>query len=299
MMVRKLLRLVTPVPFVLWVLHHIAMRGLLENLPLLKNPPTITLIEALTLTALLMMFERARTVEKLVQDQGERSTSIRVFQKWNEKEVIGFISAAKKSIVIVDSYFDEAPHLRTWVRDALRAGATSISVKMYLLWPKKPFGAQRLKEQRTHKEKTAPSGVRPHLEQYKQSLETDISLDDLKNYEAGFDGDVRAIRASLSDLSQIHLEIYTYPTMPETRLIIIDETNFLFGWFPLSAGNPDYLCFFVHQNPFSEADKEVIACLTEQLKNIQDASTLLTESGISSVPILQLVRDFFWRPFQD
>jgi hypothetical protein len=229
----------------------------------------LTFPQTVVLTLFITIFLEGWILRDEITVMTRSVSSIRVFKAWSEEQIQSDISSAKKSIVIVDSYFDEASNLSSWVRAALDAGAKTLDVSVYLVSRETLFGAQRRKEQqKILANNLSASDI--------EALTNPVTDDQLQEYREDFASHVREIRRRLSQYKQVNLAVYEYPAMPSIRLIVVDDTTFVFGWFPLSAFNPEYMCFCLHDHPLADSDHEVVSRLREQLENIRAISALST-----------------------
>jgi LmbE family N-acetylglucosaminyl deacetylase len=208
---------------------------------------------------------RAPTTGSVVASSS--APAIRAFTTWHHPDIADLIGRARRSIDIVDTYYDEATTLVPLVAEAVRNGAETLRVTIYMLDPRRPFGAQRLLEKATSSVKKAKSssGLKPafralfrkHCEELRDAFEENS---DMRN-------------------ARIRLRLYAYPTMPGLRLIAVDETDYIVGWFPLHDTNPNFCCLLLSKTVASLADLDVIAKIEGQLHEIQRESRAIGNGG--------------------
>jgi len=71
--------------------------------------------------------------------------------------------------------------------------------------------------------------------------------------------------------------------MPGLRLMIIDDANFIFSWFPGEGYSAENVCFGVSIESSYEADKLTIECLQRQMAAVERNSSLLNIIGAEIV----------------
>jgi len=191
-------------------------------------------------------------------------SSIKFLLKWTEANKI--IENAKRSILIVDSFFSEYCNLDILVGKALENGATNLEVSVYMMSPTKDFGAQRVKE------KQAFTNNYPDL---KDVLERKISASERDAYAKKFQEFKNEIRDHLEKYTikyPVNVKIYEYPSMPSIRFIVVDGIYMIAGWFPLFDQNPGFPCIFMEKTNLEGTDSEVFAKLETQVKHIKAIS---------------------------
>lgn len=211
------------------------------------------------------------TARRASRRSSERAASpapaISAFSSWHHPEIHEIVSSARRSIDIVDTYYDEATTLVPLVATAVRNGATELRVSVYMLDPRKSFGAHRLREKASPRVRTARSWSdcrRAFRRLFKEKCE------ELRDAFAE-NNEVR--RAG------IRLRLYAYPTMRALRLIAVDETHFIVGWFPLHDTNPNYCCMLLSKTTASFTEHDVIAKIEGQLREIRRESRAVGERG--------------------
>ena len=183
--------------------------------------------------------------------------NLRSLLTWNALEIYQTVSHAKQSIEIVDTYYDEAPHLASLAVNAIHNGARSLRISIYMLDPDGMFGAQRLLEIETFENRAGKDWKR-----YKAK------------YRQTFDAARKSIWQSFHRTRELHEagilpELYIYGTMPGMRILAIDDESFVVGWFPQGDINPAYPCFIVRKSSSSEHDKTLVKKLRQQLVEIR------------------------------
>ena len=219
---------------------------------------SLTLV-VLSAFAFLIGLDRLKLIQltKLLRPLAHNATSIRVFKTWHDQWIFDQISSARKSIVIVDSCFDEPTMLSILVDRALEHGVERLDVSIYMLDPDEPFGAQRLLE---------IGGRWGGLDAAELGAK----------YKEMFQVCVDSIRTNLSNFLTVKLKIYKFTTMPAMRLFIVDDIKFIFSWFPANAVAPANVCFFLSAGSPLGADCEAVQCLQKQLEEIQNVSRLVS-----------------------
>lgn len=226
----------------------------------LTNPPTITadqirmFKDALIFTALVLAVSlwrrlRARPVDADPKKEiaasathkkpQEGPRSLVILDNWIEADTI--IGSAKQSLVIVDSFFtNQIGDLCGWLDAAVKNGSlTGLSVSIYMASPGHVFGAQRLREWHCGLHSDTPESQK--IARLKELLDTPVSDEDRKNYEEFFSKNVEAIRRNVANHAPSP-QLFTYPSMVASRVFVIDNTDLIFGWFPLLGSNPTYSC---------------------------------------------------------
>ncbi len=251
--------------FITVVIGTLGAVGLIKDTNILLSG-TLTVLVILTLA---VRHDRLRQDELLIEIQhmARGASTIKAFATWDQRELCDIISTAKKSIEVIDSNCSEHHFWATRTREALENGALNLTVSIYMLDPKKIFGAQRLLEMKGHVERKKVSSdsslMEPHKEKYQQ--EFDRNCNDL------WDAIGLSIRKKGGTAT---LTIYKYPTMPCLRAIIVDGSEYIFGWFPLNDLNPTHACFFISGSSILTAsDREAIKCLEHHINEIRNDCT--------------------------
>ena len=196
--------------------------------------------------------KREQFNKDVAQLAGNKS-AIQTFERWDAETIRSIIKQARHSIEIVDSHFDEAPALSALVHQAFSDGATRLDISVYMLDPGVPFGALRfLEKEKNRQGKTAHQ----FRDQYRRAF-----LEDCKRINEAF--------LEFEEEGKIGLKIYAYPTMPTIRLIIVDELEYVFGWFPLHALNPAHPCCVLSAPCVTDADRCLLASLRRQFAEIK------------------------------
>ena len=179
---------------------------------------------------------------------------------WSEPEVLNRIASARTRIDIVDTYYDEGPILATLVRKAIDAGARHLCIRVFMLSPDKPFGGQRLADLSASNRKKSTSV----LEQ---------------EYRRLFENCVASLEHQLRGFSNVSFEILQYTTMPQLRLIAVDDFAFFFGLYPINGVNPAHVCFYVPASSLADNDQLVVEDCRRQLREIEKVSTVVYKGG--------------------
>jgi hypothetical protein len=210
----------------------------------------------------------------LASETIEQSTKIRPYGSW--AVAVRKMSKAERSILILDVFFSEHTMLRKCVADALKMksdvikqGQSSgrLEISVYMTSPSVNFGAQRNKEIEGPDIDNAA-----YIEMLKQKI-SDKGVEhvdykrDFKRYAAR----LRQIQKKYKHA--IDLKVFEYFAMPSIRLIVVDDTHFIFGWFPLWEQNPTYFCLYLEDDRnLKGADEEVVNCLRGQIDNFKAIS---------------------------
>ena len=215
-----------------------------------------------------------RFIPGLRPKEAKKSCGIEVFKGWADAHPI--ISSAKKSVVIVDTFLvNEVGQIQACVQEAasnLQDGSI-LTVSVYMADPERIFGAQRIREKEhlgTEGDNETNRTIR--LNEFKKTLHSEISSDDRDRHKEKFSESVREIGSHVCSLQKVYAAIYMYPTMPTIRIFLIDDVDFIFGWFPLDRSNPGYPCCHLKDSELDGADKELAKELRQQVKIIHAIS---------------------------
>jgi hypothetical protein len=221
-----------------------------------KDPSALSklTLAVLAVVAFAMRLDRHRQ-DRLVEEirlVSRNASAIKSYTSWHDAEIEGLIGGAQETIEIVDSYFMEPEWLAPLIQRAIDRGATKLSVAIYMLDPEQDFGAQRLLEQGRQR-----SGqVADYKTKYDENLRVCYRL--IKNQLVVFEE--RGIKVTA------HL----YRTMPGLRIIIVDNAEFVFGWFPLGESNPTYTCLHVSERSLAAGDAKAVTNIRKQLREIKE-----------------------------
>lgn len=208
-----------------------------------------------------------KEVRKKVRS-ARRGSKIVALGEWDD--AVPVVTRAKKSIVILDTFFSEFPDFEKWLRNAIKYGAASLEVSFYIASKMKPFGAQRIKEMEAASDD----------DEYKARLwkPTDPSVLYQDKHNSKFNDTVSGIRDYLKPLRErVHLIIYEYPIMPAVRIMIVDGVHIFFGWFPLKTHNPGFVCCYLCNEGLAGAELKLAEALCDQLNIIKDVSEEVRE----------------------
>ena len=252
------------------------LRGLYST----SASPIVFVLNFLLVVALLISFRRFRRAVSSSPRTGDGSTDrsvnragisggVEVFKGW--AEAYDIISSAKETIVIVDSFLvNEVGAIEGCVKRAIaQPGVKSLKVSVYLASPEKVFGAQRIRE----KENPQIPGVTKEgmTERYKQTLGCEISKVDRNTHIARFNTSYSAIMSHIS-MPRVELRVRTYPSMPTTRIFVIDDIDYIFGWFPLLTGNPEYVCCHLRDDGLSGSEEALARSLRDHIEIVESIS---------------------------
>jgi hypothetical protein len=202
--------------------------------------------------------ELRQRLESRLDTLGQEMSSVTIFSSWNDAGVRALISSATTSIVIVDTWYDEATELANLITKAMPHVNGQLRVDVYMLSESLPFGGQRKKEIAD----TGSSGAA---------------------YAQSFGEAVAALNGNVGKLPNVKLSLYKYDTMPGVRLIVIDDQKFVFSWFPLGAYSVNNVCVFVSTDSVSKGDIDAIKCLRRQLERIHAATTKIVTGAADPV----------------
>ncbi len=212
-------------------------------------------------------------IERFVFREDELSVAatscITPLESWHDPRVDLLISSAKESIEVVDSYFDEATYLAPLVGRALSKAKGPLAVTVRMVDPIVPFGPQRYLERLEYTERSGKTWEE-FSRQYQEDFQTYCTA-----IRAGFNNN-RQLRDALRN-GHLVLEIYKYRTMPQIRLIVVDKSNVVFGWYPLADTNPNFPCFMLLSSSPVSIDQAVVERITVQLAEIHRESSKLTD----------------------
>jgi len=213
------------------------------------GPQVVSIIGLLAVVILIDQWNRSELITQIGRLLPNASAT-RLLNTWGEADK--FISSARSKIDFVDSLHSDSSHFSTLIGEAGKAN--SLKVNIHMLDPDFDYGAARLQEMRIgDKDKTIP---------------------DLKTeYLAEFGTCLNQIKTHLSEIPKVSLQVFKYKTMPGMRMIIIDDSHFIVGWFPLYARNPAYSCIYVPANSLAEQDVEAVKRFRKQLEWVQTMGT--------------------------
>jgi hypothetical protein len=212
-------------------------------------------LSVLCLMTFVILVDQWRRVQQLTKlgELAKNASAVRLFQTWDEADAL--LASAKETITILDTYYGESTHLAPLVKRALDAGARRLELNVYMLDPDRDYGAERLWEMSEANRSKSTEELR---DEYRQSFQVSVS----------------EIQRQLSAIPNVTVNVYTYPTMPEERQIIIDDSAFVVGWFPMSASNPAYSCIFVPAESFAPQDRAAVRRFREHLRAVQKVRLL-------------------------
>jgi hypothetical protein len=202
-------------------------------------------------------------------------SKITAFRTWERAQDL--VSKAQRTVVIIDGFFSEHCELDLCVAKAIEArqkmsektaqesNGKKLEITVYMTSPDTAYGAQRVREMERPDEDNAKCiGL----------LKQDISLGEREDYRKEFKLYVRRL-GHIAKKRPIELRIYKYVATPSTRMIIVDDRHFVFGWFPLWEQNPGYICMYLEDRGLQGADLEVVGKLRDQVKNFHAISRLI------------------------
>jgi hypothetical protein len=204
---------------------------------------------------------------------------------WSEAYPI--ISSAKKSIVIIDSFLageilDVAEQVE---KAATGADLAQLRVSLLMASPKMPFGAQRIREKELPEVATSRKlpNAKKTLDRFGRALSKKISPQDLERHVERFEQSIYEVLSHIANVDKVQVEILTYPAMITARFFVIDDRDFLVGWFPLMGANPGYPCCYLRDATGDPIQKELIGKFRRQVAIFRGISKKLTEREIRSI----------------
>lgn len=221
---------------------------------------TLAVLGMLAIGTLVNRHITEQVIARVSELTANRESHVRAFSNWRVDEIREHLLSAKSSIVIIESWVAEAATLAGYIRDASQRTRNTLKVEIFMLDPEKPFGAQRRAE-----------------------VEGIVSGNDTiwkQKYLNKFDESIDVMQRHLADAKNIDLKIYKYPTLPEMRLYVIDDADFVFGWFPFKSPSTENVCFYVSK--YSKIKESLIAIesLQKQLNEIRSVSQKISNSEI-------------------
>lgn len=213
---------------------------------------------------------------EILKDRGQRNrlikevrlategvADIHVYTSWNESKVQDIIASAQRSILIIDSWFDEAPYFTHLIEKAKQHVGAQIEVTVCMADKEGDnFGAQRLKE---------IGQVRLHEifnRVYHKVANMGTSNDMFRRvYEQYFDDSVSALLLYLGD-PKVKLRVFAHRLMPGIRMTVVDDTIYLFSWFPIGSVSAKNVCFCVSTNSVSTRSQLTAKVLRTQIDAI-------------------------------
>lgn len=221
---------------------------------------------------------REPKIPAVLSDSNEEAaypSKITVFRTWEQAQDL--VSKAQRTVVIIDGFFSEHCELDLCVAKAIEArkkmtenaaqgpNGKKLEIRVYMTSPDTAYGAQRVREMERPDENNAKCiGL----------LKQDISLGEREDYGKEFKLYVKRL-GHIAKKRPIKLRIYKYIATPSTRMIIVDDRHFVFGWFPLWEQNPGYICMHLEDRGLQGADLEVVGKLRDQVKNFHAISRLI------------------------
>lgn len=176
---------------------------------------------------------------------------VRVIEAWDQDEVIEIMSTVENHMTIVDSWFGESRDLAKALHLRQKKGRGGrVTIDLHLLNPDRQFGQQRRAE---YGGQTDGSGEK-WRQRYQQQLEN--SLDEMNSF---------VIRV----YDDVTVNAYTYETMPELRMVSIDDRRFLFSWFPPTSASKHHVCLYLSVASLNERTRYLATGLSDYLTAIR------------------------------
>ena len=222
----------------------------LVNSPLKSSAQDLTASITLAILGLLAIgtLSNRHRLERVLSERSPLP-GVTGYEDWTHSKVYEAIRSAKSSVVIVESWFGGVQELASHISKAAEKAATVVRVEVYMLSPTKLFGAQRLAEVDEAYERNSAQ----LQSQFRDAVEH--SRTQLKRW--------------LLDKPQIDLKIYTYDTLPEIRMYVIDDKEFLFSWFPLGRPSTQVACLHISESGASGVSVKIAEDLRDQLRRLR------------------------------
>jgi hypothetical protein len=228
----------------------------------LANALTLIVLSGLSFAILRDRQQREELIQE-VRLATEGTGGIKIYSSWNEQAVQNLITSATTSIVIIDTWFDEAVPL-AYLIDQAKKHAGQLSVDIYMADKAEPYGSQRLRE-------IGEDRIKRIHREYNESLP--------KSYERLYDIAVTSLQIYVND-KDVDLTIHAHRLMPGIRLIIIDDLKFIFSWFPLGSVSVKNVCFCVEADSVSDRDQKAVEHLRSQRNAIKAHSSVIFSSKL-------------------
>jgi transcriptional regulator with XRE-family HTH domain len=201
-------------------------------------------------------------IDEMPDDQSWPSHSrIQVHKGWEQSW--SAIEQAQEEILIIDSFFSEFAHLGMALGKNAAQRKKSLSLSMYMASPQKDFGAQRVRE------KDLPNDDKTDLFAL---LIAQTTKRERKDYETTFHTFEIGIKQHVGRHNVI-VDVFEYICMPSLRIIVVDQIQFFFGWFPLANQNPGHICFHLRNEALNAADAELREKLDVHIDRVRRLST--------------------------
>jgi len=223
--------------------------------PSITSAITLTILALLASAALVGRHKNEQILEKLSELSSKTSIGARIYKHWLAKDVQDVIGYAKRSITIIDSWFGEAAFLAAYIAREERSLGVKLKVNVYMLDPDLPFGAQRRAEFDGNCDGTSQEWREKYRSRFIDSVET--------------------LRRHLSNIDNLELCIYKYRTMPEIRMYVVDDREFIFSWFPVNGPSAENVCFHLSSTTASEGTFRAIERLRLQMNGIHMNSQVI------------------------
>lgn len=214
------------------------------------------------------------------------SDGVNIFESWSKAYPI--ISSAKRSIVIIDSFLaGEILSVAEVIAEAAgNRAVTHLEVRLFMADPERPYGAQRIREKETpsvpNANKRQKKG-RSAVQRLKKALHEAVSAEDREAHVERFEQSVCEVSAHIASIRKVQVKFFTYPAMTTARFIVIDDTDFVVGWFPLLKGNPGHPCCHVRSKGNRSEHYGLVEKFREQVKIFQGISKLVPKAEVRRI----------------
>lgn len=181
-------------------------------------------------------------------------SGLQIYKDW--EPAWPFIEDARESVLILDSFFsNEHGRLGPALRKNADRRSKHLKVSIYMASPKRAFGAQRVREKDLPAKELLARKTTPRDEgRYRNTFRDLVS--GIRNY-----GDCNA-----------DIFVFEYVCMPSLRIVLVDQTHFFWGWYPLEAQNPTHICLYVRGGSQNAADNELCEKLSKHIEKVMDRS---------------------------
>lgn len=199
--------------------------------------------------------DRIAEARKEIQSVSATSSSIRVYPDWGAHRISDTLSSVSETIAIVDSWYGESQYLAGCIK-ASKSRKDRLEIKVYMLDPDGPYGAQRYSEW---------AGVVNATEEMQVTYR--------EKFRGKFNDTITTLRRHTLGIAGIELSFFRYATMPKLRLFIVDDKEFLFGWFPLLEPSYNNVCF--HVSSTDSPLEPVVSSLRDYYNAVHSISELI------------------------
>ena len=194
--------------------------------------------------------------ELLKKKSKEKSlTLVDVYPRWNVNEVYGLVAKARKSVKIYTTWHANTNEMLDRIDEACERTNNQFHFKLFMLDPDYLVTGLRVKEVSWDKEKSNDD-INDLLVKAKDKF--DLVQDCLK------------IKSRSSGKPKnLEIELYKYQFLPKIWLLIIDDEDFIFSWYPNNRRIQKNVTFHLSNKVGEEYEKLVISSLLDYAKSIE------------------------------